>query len=480
MTGPHPSTLRPPRRSVLNRPAMRIRTRLALLFTILVAIILVALLSFSYTQMVRHTRESFFRRLHDRALISAQMYFEKDELSSAVYKKVSERYFHELPREVTKIYDKDNNSILIVEHQNEVFDLELIERIRDEGRIYTDYDGLQLVGLHYVDNEGDFVVVAAAYDEFGVDKLDVLLKIFILGFLLSTAGIYLAGTYFAQRSLQPMQDVIAEVNRIEASSLYRRVPEGNGVDEIAQLAITFNRLLARLEQAFELQKTFIDHAAHELRTPLTSMLGEVELALNKSRTPDEYQTILQSIEAEGQRLARLTTDLLQLSLLNRQSNSHTRQAVRLDELLEQFCQTWNQRNPQRPPLRLQYAALPDDPDALEVQGNGPLLLIALEHMVGNAYKYGLDQPVELVLDYAEADHQAEIRIQDHGMGIPPADLPHIFEPFYRGQNGHQEAGSGVGLSIARRIFDLHGAHVAVQSVVGQGTLFTVRFPANTA
>ena len=92
-----------------------------------------------------------------------------------------------------------------------------------------------------------------------------------------------------------MSDVVKQVDKITISSLDMRVNEGNGTDEIAQLAITFNKMLKRLESSFEMQRSFVSNASHELRTPLTSITGQIEVSLMKSRTHEEYETILESV-----------------------------------------------------------------------------------------------------------------------------------------------------------------------------------------
>jgi len=107
--------------------------------------------------------------------------------------------------------------------------------------------------------------------------------------------------------------VISQVDKITASNLNRRVKAGNGRDEIAQLALIFNQMLARLEEAFAVQKSFVAHASHEIRTPLTAITGQIEVTLFQERTSQEYRQVLGSLLEDVRSITRLANGLLELT-----------------------------------------------------------------------------------------------------------------------------------------------------------------------
>ena len=124
----------------------------------------------------------------------------------------------------------------------------------------------EAVGLIFNLNSDHYVVIASAYDKYGIIKLHNLIWIILVGFFISIASTVFFGRIYAIKALKPMSDVVKQVDKITIASLNMRVNEGNGTDEIAQLAIKFNQMLERLESAFEMQRSFVSNASHELRT----------------------------------------------------------------------------------------------------------------------------------------------------------------------------------------------------------------------
>ncbi len=289
-------------------------------------------------------------------------------------------------------------------------------------------------------------------------------------FVSSIVVIYIAGRVFAGKALAPIAAVNDQVDRITTQDLHLRVNEGisNEQDEITRLARTFNRMLERLEDGFETQRTFVSNASHELRTPLTATIGELQVLLNREREPAAYREGLASVLYELQQLKLLINNLLDLT----QTNSGNTEEIRLDELL------WEVREALAPDQRLRVhitlGELPEEADQLEIKGNRQLLSRALVNLLDNALKYSPEnQPVEVQFNYRHG--QRQIRVQDHGIGIGEKELPQIFQPFFRADNARAVTGHGVGLPLARKIVQLHGGELRISSQLGAGTLAEVVF-----
>jgi heavy metal sensor kinase len=281
----------------------------------------------------------------------------------------------------------------------------------------------------------------------------------------------LGGAMIARIALRPVDEMASTARRITAEDLSRRVEARGSGDELDRLAETLNGMLARLEEAFGQTRRFAADAAHELRTPLTVLRGGIEVALRMERRPEEYRRVLASSLEEVQRLIRLAEDLLLLSR-SLAGPEGARAPVDLEPLVLEVFEVG---------ARLAHAAgvavRVDATTPLAVLGDGAALRRALLNLVENAVKY-TPRGGKVEIGLARADGTAEITVADTGIGIEPAEVERIFEPFHRLEAArvHDTGGAGLGLAIARTIVIAHGGTIAVESAPGAGSRFTVRLP----
>jgi signal transduction histidine kinase len=270
-----------------------------------------------------------------------------------------------------------------------------------------------------------------------------------------------------------MSDIVRQVEKITISNLNMRVNEGNGVDEIAQLAITFNKMLERLESAFEMQRSFISNASHELRTPLTSITGQIEVSLMNKRSQEEYEAILKSTLEDIKNLNELSNGLLDLAKASSDITEITLRPLRIDEVL---WQTHGELIRRKPDYKIQiiFDSPVDDEKKLIVTGNEHLLKTAFANLMDNACKYSSDRHAEVHLNTL-AD-KIRISFSDRGIGISPEDMKKIFEPFFRAKNAWNIPGNGLGLALTERIIKIHQGIISIDSEVNKGTTVNTEFP----
>ncbi|GAB4212279.1 MAG: hypothetical protein OHK0022_47920 [Roseiflexaceae bacterium] len=289
----------------------------------------------------------------------------------------------------------------------------------------------------------------------------------VFGIAAALAG----GWAIAGRALRPIAQLTEAARTIaEARDTSHRVATPPHQDELHHLAETFNTMLASLEESVRAQQRFVADASHELRAPLTAIQANLELLRRRGDLPaTEQDELLGEVEREAGRLTRLVADLLALARADAGA-SIRRAPVDLDAVVLETFQT------ARPLAQGQRLSLePFEP--LQVAGDADRLRQLVLILLDNALKY---TPVggSVVLGLCEQEGQASIVVRDTGMGIAAADLPLVFERFYRADpvRSRNPSGTGLGLSIARWIVTQHGGTIALESAPGQGTTVTVRLP----
>jgi signal transduction histidine kinase len=267
--------------------------------------------------------------------------------------------------------------------------------------------------------------------------------------------------------------VVKEVDTISSSNLHNRVSEGNGEDEIAHLAITFNRLLARLEIAFQLQRNFVSNASHELRTPLSTITAQLEVTLLNKRTTTEYELVLNSILDDIRDLNHLSEGLFDLTLANRDVSLMKFANVRMDELLLQARKELLKRKNDYK-INIHFGEFPDEETALTLFGKEHLLKSVLINLMDNACKFSGNKTADVSLDIEL--NTIKLTVSDNGIGIPDEYLNNIFKPLLRAENAKRIPGHGLGLALAKKIVELHRGDIQISTAVNKGTTISLKFP----
>lgn len=438
-------------------------------FTLISSGALLLVLIALYIAVYSFFTADFYSRLTDRTNLASQLYLKADELAADSMLQVQQKYLDRLPDEVIRVYDNNNLSAFKMNH-NIYWTKGIIEQVRRDGYVEYEDGDRNVVGKFYKDNQGDFVILASAVDENSARRMLVLGQIAIVLFIIFGTGLFFAGRMFAQKALSPVDKVISQIRNIRSSNLHLRVSQVKSNDEIAELIDNFNRLLAHLQNAFELQQTFVANASHELRTPLTSIMGEVEVALEKDRDKDEYERILASIAADGARLQETITSLMELAQVDLNYTQAKLSPVRVDELVWDLEEQWSARKGPGM-LKIQLADLPEDEELLTIPANKSMLYIALNNIIDNAFKYSEPHPVTLKFE-ATASH-IKIAVADNGPGISKEHVEKIFNPFFRANKDKGIAGSGIGLYITSKIIELFKGTIHVKPGAGGGSIFIV-------
>jgi signal transduction histidine kinase len=272
---------------------------------------------------------------------------------------------------------------------------------------------------------------------------------------------------------------VADLGQIEAQSLRLIETFVTGAFAALVLVALLGHYLAELsvrpvEQTYEHMRRFIGDAAHELRTPVSVLRARAEVAVQRERPPGDYRRALEEIGREAEVLGRIVEDLLILARVESGVRAVAEEPVYLDDLVSDAASAAGVLAETRA-VRLRVGEF----DEARVTGDAPLLRQLLLILMQNAVKYTAEGG-EVTVDVHSRGGSPTVVVADTGIGIAPAELPHVFERFYRGEKARGiTEGAGLGLSIARRIVDQHNARISVESRPGHGTRVTVVFPPAT-
>jgi two-component system OmpR family sensor kinase len=279
------------------------------------------------------------------------------------------------------------------------------------------------------------------------------------------------GAFLARTALRPIQAITETARRItQAQDLSQRIPVSVPNDELGRLTETINGMLARLEDLFKAQQRIVADVSHELRTPLTTIQGNLDLLRRGAADdPATRSSMLRAIAEETARMRRLVNDLLLLAQADAGLKLQ-RKPVEMDTLL---LEVYRQAQIMAQGLTVRLGA----EDQALVSGDADRLRQLLLNLVDNALKHTPAASGQVTLTLRRSAGWVQVGVEDNGAGIPPEDLPHIFERFYRADPSRSRpGGSGLGLAIAKWVAEAHGGRIEVESQVGQGSTFTLWLP----
>jgi two-component system, OmpR family, sensor histidine kinase MprB len=297
-----------------------------------------------------------------------------------------------------------------------------------------------------------------ADDDATLSRLRLILAIVaVCAVLLSV----LLGGWIAEKALAPVRRLTKTAEEVARTrDLSVRLDE-DGHDEVSRLGAAFNEMLVALDRSLTAQRQLVADASHEFRTPLTSIRANAELLERGKVREDEQDAVARAVVEQVDELDGLVTDLIELALDGEAATKF--EDVRLDEIVSNEVDRLR-RHPTGVDLELKT-------EPCTVRGDAERLSRAVTNLLGNALKWS---PEGRTVEVSVA--QGSVVVRDHGPGIDEADLPLVFERFYRSPAARGTAGSGLGLAIVRHVVEAHGGSVEATNAPDGGAVFTLRFP----
>ena len=277
------------------------------------------------------------------------------------------------------------------------------------------------------------------------------------------------GGFLVSRALRPIGDISAAAEKISTGDLTQRINVAQTKSELGQLAGVLNAMFTRLEAAFTQQRRFSADAAHELRTPVSVLIAQTHAALIKPRSYEENLSTIAACHRAAQRMRRLIGSLLQLARLDAGQEKLARAefdlAIVADECVELVQSLADE----------QKVKIILEATRVKINGDADQIGQVITNLLTNAIQYNRSGGEVRISLRAEKNH-ALLTVADNGVGIAAADLPHIFERFYRADTSRSSGNAGLGLAISHAIVTAHGGTLEVASGENAGATFTVRLP----
>jgi heavy metal sensor kinase len=283
------------------------------------------------------------------------------------------------------------------------------------------------------------------------------------------------GWVLTTRSIRPIEQIAGAAKRISEGKLSERIPVDQPGSELGQLAEVLNSTFERLEDSFAQQKRFTADASHELRTPLSVLIAETQTVLSRERPVEEYREVLAGNLDTARQMKRLAEALLELARLDageqREPGPPLEIGTLVDEVVGRLRSLAKTRN----------VSITREGESAMTSGSPDRLALVISNLLENAIHHGCEGG-SVIVAIRQDENAVVLEVSDNGPGIPPDDLPHIFERFYRADKSRtgSQGRYGLGLAICHGLVEAEGGSITVKSELGQGTCFTVRLPAALA
>ena len=336
-----------------------------------------------------------------------------------------------------------------------------VRRIKANGTDYYVFDrNLRKDGLNQLWLRGVVSTEQSSEQMLSIARLSLMIMPAIVFFAI------LIGYLLAKKALAPIKKISDTISDIEHSDdLRKRIDIEDGNDELHNLAKSFNLMLERLENAFDIQKRFVSDASHELRTPVSVINSQCEYTLEEPRDSKEYIDALEVVRRQGKKMKCMIDDMLEFTRLESNVRVLDKTRFNYSEAVEMICLDMKF-------IRTNNITLKDDiEENIFVNADRELITRLIGNLIINAYRYGNENGTVLVSLKSNRDN-AILTIADNGIGIEKEKIEKIFERFYQADSSRSGEGSGLGLAMVKEIANLHGASITVKSEAGQGSEFT--------
>lgn len=453
---------------------MKLRARLTLLFSLIFSALIVVLNVFIYSSFAKMRKDEFYLRLQEKSENTLRLLADVDDIDHELLRIIDQNTVNALYEEKTLVFDGNKRLIYSSLDNHPVnYSDKLLKEIIDKEEIYItdDVTHSEVLGIYRAFGPYSYIVISSAYDRYGIGKLKDIRNTLLLASFVGIIIAVMIGYWLIMKGFRPLEILNQNIKSITEQNLNIQVPVNkDSKDEFSELAKSYNQMLVRLADAFDKQKTFVQHASHELRTPISAMMSEVEVALQKEdKESDRYRTLFE-LRGSLDKISDLTNSLLLLTKVqNIAENKFTEE--RVDEIVFEAVESVSENFPDFKPM-IHFSGDELTENSLNIPVHRYLLKVLFSNLMENGFKYSDDGLVTINIK-AEKD-TLSVEFINAGKAITKDEQKNLFTPFFRSANSKGKPGHGLGLSISKRIAAYHGAQLKYEALDNQH-VFTVNF-----
>lgn len=452
---------------------MNLKQRFSIIFSCLFSLLLGSVMIMVYYLFANFRKDEFAERLAEKAETTAKLLIVVKEIDYNMQKTIDRNSINRMYKENTEIFDEHrklfyaSNDSSLTKWLPSDFD-----RIEKNHRFYRKYGRFDIVGLFFTYENHFYYVFISAEDTFSNRRLAFLKYLLIVAFAVGTTLVWLLSFGLSRKSLKPLDDFRRQIQNITDNDLTIRLSTAKQQGEINALARSFNQMMDRIDYAYSSQREFTGNASHELRTPIARITAQLENLIHNPDLNAGIKSSLKSISEDTFQLSEIVSSLVALAYVNNHDGSMPFKNIRLDEMVFSAA---SELSAMYSDFRLKFEIenITKREIDLEISGDDTLLKIVLKNLFKNAYVYSNNHNVECIIRQ-KADC-IELIITNTGEAPNVEDTAMLFTAFYRGSNTNKVPGSGIGLSIVRRVLQYHQATIDYQIVDSNTNLVLVTF-----
>jgi two-component system, OmpR family, sensor histidine kinase ArlS len=445
---------------------MNLKQRFSLVFSCLFSVVLAAVMLTVYWLFADFRQEEFVDRLAEKAETTARILIDVKEVTPAAQKIVDQNSITRLYSEKMQVFDEDKKLIYRSSDKADVrWTNAELDQVKREGQVFKTSKEFEVLGVYYTSQKKDYYVLISATDTYGNRKLEYLKYLLLGAFVTGTTLILLLSFSVSKKSLEPLDIFRRQIQEIADNELTIRLPKAKREDEINALANSFNQMMDRIDQAYARQRDFTANASHELRTPVARIALQTENMLQVNSLDENIRTYLTSVADDAFKLSEIITSLISFADINNRRNELSFKPARLDEIVFSASSELSVLYPELK-LKFEIENNTSKETDIEISADEVLLKIVMLNLIKNAFLYSDNGVVECCIK--QNDQSIEVVVTNSGPVPQVADTAQLFNTFYRGSNTQSRSGTGIGLSIVKRVLDYHQANI-VFNIIDQNT-----------
>jgi two-component system sensor histidine kinase ArlS len=452
---------------------MNLKQRFSFIFSCLFSAVLAIVMLTVYYLFANLRESELIGELTEKAQTTAKILIQVNEVNYAMQRIIDSNTVNKLYNEKTQIYNGARKLIYSsaskpgINWTNQEFD-----KVKKDKSVLKKNAPFVVLGIYDIVEKNGYYILISVDDTYYNNGLRNIQYILFFAFITGTAMVWLLSFGLGKKALEPLDNFRRKIQEINDSNLKVRLYKEEREDEINALANSFNQMMDRINNAYDRQREFTSNASHELRTPIARIAAQLENLSHRDELDETVRVNLKSIFQDTFQLSDVVSSLVALADINSREHRLSFQKIRLDEIVYTSTAELAKIYPDFK-LKFEIENNTAKETDLEITGDETLLKIVFLNLFKNAYMYSDNRQPECLISQDEG----RVTLYVTNTGEPPdvPDTASLFTAFYRGNNSTSIEGSGIGLSIVKRIIDYHNAEVNYQIIDNRTNQVSVIF-----